>query len=69
MKLRNLKAYFVISFLAAAITAVLTLFGTRVPENALIAFLITFIVMLVIIATIDLSVKQEEQDPNKPRLS
>lgn len=69
MKLRNLKAYFVISFLSAAITAVLTLFGTRVPENALIAFLITFIVMLVIIATIDLSVKQEEQDPNKPRLS
>jgi uncharacterized protein (DUF983 family) len=68
-KLRNLKAYLVISLIAAAVTGAITLFGTRTESTALIAALITFIVMLVVIATLDLSVKQEPQDPNKPRLS
>lgn len=68
-KLRNLKAYLVISFVAAAVTGAITLFGTRIESNAIIAALITFIVMLVVIATLDLSVKQEPEDPNKPRLS
>lgn len=69
MKFRNLKAYFVFSLLAAIITAAITVAGTRVVGNGVIAFLITFIVMLVVIATLDLSVKREPQDPNKPRLS
>lgn len=68
-KLRNLKAYLVISLIAAAVTGAITLFGTRTESTAVIAALITFIVMLVVIATLDLSVKQEPQDPNKPRLS
>lgn len=68
-KLRNLKAYLVISFVAAAVTGAITLFGTRTESHAIIAALITFIVMLVVIATLDLSVKQEPEDPNKPRLS
>jgi hypothetical protein len=68
-KLRNLKAYLVISTLSAAITGAITLFATRIEANAIIAALITFIVMLVVIATLDLSVKQEPEDPNKPKLS
>lgn len=67
-KLRNLRAYLVISFVSAALTGAITLFGTKIPEHAIVASLITFIVMLVVIATLDLSVKQEPEDPNKPRL-
>lgn len=68
-KLRNLKAYLVISFISAAVTGAVTLFGTRIEATAIIAALLTFIVVLVVIATLDLSVKQEPEDPNKPRLS
>ncbi|MFM1784147.1 MAG: hypothetical protein RLZZ579_424 [Actinomycetota bacterium] len=68
-KLRNLKAYLTISFIAAAVVGAITLFGTRTESHAVIAALVTFIVMLVVIATLDLSVKQEPQDPNKPKLS
>ena len=40
----------------------------RNPEHALIAALVVFIVSIVIVATLDLSFKPDEQDPNKPRL-
>ncbi len=67
-KFANLKSYLVFSFTASVFTGVLVAFGTRTPEHAFIAALVVFIVSIVIVATLDLSFKPDEQDPNKPRL-
>ena len=64
----NLKGYMVASLLAAIFVGVIVAFGTRTTEHTIIAALVTFIVSIVVVATLDLSVKQDEQDPNKPRL-
>ncbi len=64
----NLKTYLIFSFAAGIFVAVLVAFGTRKPENALIGGLVAFIVSIVAVATLDLSFKPDEQDPNKPRL-
>ncbi len=64
----NLKTYLIFSFTAAVFTGIIVAFGTRKPENALIGALIAFIVSIVFVATLDLSFKPDEQDPNKPRL-
>ena len=64
----NLKSYLVFSFSAAIFTGVIVAFGTRKLENAIIGALIAFIVSIVFVATLDLSFKPDEQDPNKPRL-
>ena len=61
----NLKRYLVFSFSAAIF---IVAFGTRKLENAIIGALIAFIVSIVFVATLDLSFKPDEQDPNKPRL-
>lgn len=56
------------SAVASAFVAVIVLFGTRFWETAVIWGLVTFIVSLVILATLDLSFKPDDQDPNRPRL-
>lgn len=65
----NLKSYLTIATVSAVIVGVLVYFGTRFIETAIIASLITFIVLLVSVATLDLTYKPDDQDPNKPRLS
>jgi hypothetical protein len=64
----NLKSYLIFSFAAAIFTGIIVASGTRKLENAIIAGLIAFIVSIVFVATLDLSFKPDEQDPNKPRL-
>ncbi len=64
----NLKSYMIMSGFAASFVAVIVLFGTRFWETALTWGLVAFIVSLVILATLDLSFKPDDQDPNRPRL-
>ena len=64
----NLRSYLTISTIAALFVGVLVYFGTRFLETAVIWSLVTFIVSLVAIATLDLSYKPDDNDPNKPRL-
>ena len=64
----NLKSYMVMSTIAALFVGLIVLFGTSFVEQAFIWGLVTFIVSLVIIATLDLSFKPDDPDPNKPRL-
>lgn len=64
----NLKSYMVMSTVAAFFVGLIVLYGTRFIEQAIIWALVTFIVSLVIVATLDLSFKPDETDPNKPRL-
>lgn len=64
----NLKSYLIFSFSAAVFTGIIVAFGTRIVENAIVGALIAFIVSIVFVATLDLSFKPDEQDPNKPRL-
>ncbi|MFM1950642.1 MAG: hypothetical protein RL418_329 [Actinomycetota bacterium] len=65
----NLKSYLGLSLIAALFSGVLVYFGTRILETTIIWALITFIASIVIVATLDLSVKHDDDDPNKPRLS
>lgn len=58
----------VMSTVAAFFVGLIVLYGTRFIEQAIIWSLVTFIVSLVIVATLDLSFKPDETDPNKPRL-
>ena len=64
----NLRAYMIMSAVAAVFVSVIVLYGTRFWESAVIWGLVTFIVALVILATLDLSFKPDDQDPNRPRL-
>lgn len=67
-RLANLKSYMLISTIAAAVVGFLVYFGTRFLETGITAALVTFIISLVAMATMDLSYKPDEHDPNKPRL-
>lgn len=67
-KFANLRSYLVFSFGAAIIVGVLVAFGTRTLEHALIGALVAFIFSIVIVATLDLSYKPDDQDPNRPKL-
>lgn len=64
----NLKSYMIVSTIAGVIVGVLVSFGTRILETGIMAGLITFIIFLVAMATMDLSYKPDDHDPNKPRL-
>ena len=64
----NLKTYMALSIVAGLFTGVLVYFGTRFVETAIISGLVTFIVVIVIVATLDLSFKPDDQDPNRPKL-
>ncbi len=72
---RSIRTYLTLSFAAATFIGVLVFFGTGGTsqaegafERTAIWFGITFIVSLVTIATLALSVKEDDSDPNKPRL-
>lgn len=67
-RLANLKSYMIISTLAGLIVGVLVYFGTRFIETGIAAGLLAFIIFLVSIATMDLTYKPDNQDPNKPKL-
>jgi hypothetical protein len=67
-RIANLKTYLIVSLVAALFVGILVYFGTRFLETGIIAGLVTFIVVIVIVATLDLSFKPDEQDPNRPRL-
>lgn len=64
----NLKTYLTLAIVASAFVGVIVGFGTRQTDPTIIAVLATFIVSIVIVATLDLSFKEDEQDPNTPRL-
>ena len=72
---RSIRSYLTLSFVASAFVSVLVFFGTGGTaqaegafERTAIWFGITFIVSLVSIATLALNVKEDDADPNKPRL-
>lgn len=67
-RLASLRNYMIFSVVAAIFVGVMVLFGTDNYSTAFIGFLITFIVSLVIIATLDLSFKPDQGDPNRPKL-
>lgn len=62
------RVYLGLSFLSATFTGILVYFGTRNPEMALIWAGGVFIVTLVGIATLDIAVKDNDDDPNFPKL-
>lgn len=64
----NLKTYMGLSVVAGLFTGILVYFGTRFIETAIVWGLLTFIVVIVIVATLDLSFKPDDQDPNRPKL-
>ena len=64
----SLKNYMVASTLATVFVAVIVFYGTRLVEPTLIAALATFIFSIVTVATLDLSFKPDDEDPNKPKL-
>lgn len=64
----NLRSYMVLSVVGAIFVSILVLASTDSWNTTLIAFLITFIVTLVVVATLDLSFKPDSNDPNRPRL-
>lgn len=67
-RLANLRVYMVLSLVAALFVGVLVLFGSDNWGATVIGFLVTFIVSIVTIATLDLSFKPDQGDPNRPRL-
>lgn len=64
----NLRSYMIMSAIAGSFVGIIVLYGTRFWETALAAGLVAFIVALVVLATLDLSFKPDDQDPNRPRL-
>ena len=58
----------IMSAIAATFVGLIVLYGTRFWETAIIWALVTFIASLVIVATLDLSFKPDDQDPNRPKL-
>ena len=67
-KKTSLTAFLTLSFTAAAFVGVLVFAGTRRPIESLIWAGITFIVTLVGIATLALSVKDDQPAPDETKL-
>ena len=72
---RSIRTYLTLAFVAATFVSVVVFFGTGGTaqaqgafERTAIWFGLTFIVSLVGIATLALTVKEDDADPNKPRL-
>jgi uncharacterized membrane protein YkgB len=61
--------YLFLAAIAAVFVGVLVFFGIRKVDVAFIAAAVTFIVSLVGIATLDLMVPENKNDPDKPALS
>ena len=62
------STYLILSAVAASFAGVLVYFGVRKIDAALIGAGITFIVVLVGIATLALMVPEQKNDPDKPVL-
>ena len=62
------RNYLTLSFVAAAVVGIIVWGGVRDIVESLIWAGVTFIVALVGVATLALSVKEDDNDPNKPRL-
>ncbi|MFM2321582.1 MAG: hypothetical protein RL612_729 [Actinomycetota bacterium] len=69
-KKNSLRNYLTLSFIAALFVGIMVLAATHYVAvvEALIWAGVTFIVVLVAIATLALTVKDQEDDPTKPRL-
>jgi peptidoglycan biosynthesis protein MviN/MurJ (putative lipid II flippase) len=67
---KSLRVFLTLSLAAAAFVGILVLAASNYGnfEEALIWAGVTFIVVLVAIATMALSVKDENNDPTKPKL-
>lgn len=65
---KRVRAYLLLSAVAAAFVGIIVYGGIREISQTLIWMGLTFIVSLVGIATLDLSIKDDKEDPNKPRL-
>lgn len=72
---RSIGSYLTLAVVAASFVSVFVFFGTGglvqaegAFQRTAIWFGLTFIVTLVTIATLALSVKEDDSDPNKPRL-
>ncbi len=64
----GVRVYLTLSAIAGALVGVIWYGGVRKVNDAIIAGGITFIVVLVLIATMALMVKDEPRDQNEPRL-
>jgi formate-dependent nitrite reductase membrane component NrfD len=65
----GVRVFLSLSAIAGALVGVIWYFGVRRLEDALIAGGLTFIIVLVIIATLSLMVKEDDHPADKPRLS
>lgn len=63
----GVRVYLILSAIAGALVGVIWYFGVRKVNDAIIAGGLTFIVVLVGIATLAL-VSKDDSDPNQPRL-
>lgn len=66
---KSLRTYLILSFVAAAFIGILVYGGVKDVDRALIWAGITFIISLVTISTLALMVKDDDSDPDKPKLS
>ena len=65
----GIRVFLTLWAIAGALVGVIWYFGVRRVEDALIAGGLTFIIVLVIIATLSLMTKEDEHPVDKPRLS
>lgn len=63
----GVRVYLLLSAIAGALVGVIWFYGTRKLNDAIIAGGLTFVVVLVGIATLTLMSK-DDSDPNQPRL-
>jgi hypothetical protein len=64
----GVNVYLALSFISAVVVGLIAYGGLRDLGKTLIWAGVTFIVVLVGIATLALTVKDDEHDPNQPRL-
>ena len=64
----GVRVYLSLSALAGPVDGIIWWGGVRRTEDAIIAGGLTFIVVLVFIATMALMVKDDESSPDEPRL-
>jgi predicted PurR-regulated permease PerM len=67
-KFANLRSYMIVATVTGLFVGVLVYFGTRFEDTAIAWGLGAFILALVTIATLDLSYKPDDSDPNLPKL-
>ena len=65
---RGARTYLIFSFVVAFGLGGIWFAGTRKLEDALIAAGLAFVVTIVVVATLALTVKDEQPDPDQPRL-